>query len=90
LLPLNAGSSEKYIPGRSLMVHVRPLAEISGSAAAVLGTTLYGRGAPGNCGSFETIKTIIRRGQGDYSLRPMRLFPVGSDRLRRYSTIPVI
>jgi hypothetical protein len=40
-------------------------------------------GGPGNCGSFEVIKTIIPCGQRDYSLRSTRLLPVGSDRLRR-------
>jgi hypothetical protein len=40
-------------------------------------------GAPEYCGSFEVIKTIIPCGQRDYSSRSTRLFPVGSDRLRR-------
>jgi hypothetical protein len=39
--------------------------------------------APGYGGSFEAIKTTIPCGQRDYSSRSTRLFPVGSDRLRR-------
>jgi hypothetical protein len=39
--------------------------------------------APGYGGSFDAIKTIIPCGQRDYSSRSTRLFPVGSDRLRR-------
>ena len=33
----------KYVPGLTLIVHVSPSFEISGIAAAVFGTILYGR-----------------------------------------------
>ena len=41
-VPLNAGASANLIPGLILIVHVRPLSEISGIATAVLGTTRAG------------------------------------------------